>query len=360
MAAPVDGVPDAELLRECADAAVHAVSAAAIVTRAVQRHEHRGKIDKADGSPVTIADFAAQSLVIRELTRRLGERAPGLLRVVAEESSAYLRDPAHARERRAALAAAQGVWPDARDDEFLAMIDRGASTLEGADAPKAFWTLDPIDGTKGFIRGQHYCVCLALIARGVPVVGALACPNLSLDPERPLDDIAPDERGVVLIATPNEPVFVRPADDPDSRGRPMERLRRRDDALVFCESWESSHSDQSATRRVMTVLGDRGGGVGGRLIGPPARIDSQCKYAVAARGQADVFLRRPRDPRRRDWIWDHAPGHLIASRMGLRITDAHGVACDFSRGRRLEGNHGVLAALPEVHAEVLGALATLT
>lgn len=358
-----------------ARAALRAVSDAAIVTRAVQRQQQRGKIDKADGSPVTIADFAAQAAIIRSLTRAAGaagggggaggaggERGELPLRFVAEESSAYLKRAEHEKERRAALEALRLVWPEATEEEFLSALDFGAAGLEGEpgghDRPEAFWTIDPIDGTKGFIRGHQYSVCLALVERGVPSVGVLACPNLSADLERPFDD--PDPHGITVVAEARGGrVETVPADEPGARPRELEVAPRsgasgEEGAIRFCESWESSHTDQSATRRVMRVLADAG-----HAIGPAARIDSQCKYVVAARGQADVFLRRPRDLHRRDWIWDHAPGWLIATQAGLRVTDAHGRDVRFGLGRTLSANHGVLAAPEAAHALVREALAQL-
>ena len=53
------------------------------------------------------------------------------------------------------------------------MIDRG-----GRESGHRFWTLDPIDGTKGFLRGDQYVVALALVVKGEVQIGALACPNL--------------------------------------------------------------------------------------------------------------------------------------------------------------------------------------
>ena len=44
-----------------------------------------------------------------------------------------------------------------------------------------FWTLDPVDGTKGFLRNQQYAIALAYIERGTPVVGVMGCPNLPRD-----------------------------------------------------------------------------------------------------------------------------------------------------------------------------------
>ncbi len=39
--------------------------------------------------------------------------------------------------------------------------------------------LDPIDGTKGFVRGGQYAVGLAYVIAGVPVLAVVGCPNLA-------------------------------------------------------------------------------------------------------------------------------------------------------------------------------------
>jgi len=294
--------------------------------------------------------------------------SPALIQLFASHDEAvfdyiaFRRDMEALTAERAALEALRLVWPEASEDEFLSALDYGAAGLEGEpgghDWPEAFWTIDPIDGTKGFIRGHQYSVCLALVVRGVPTVGVLGCPNLSADLERPFDD--PDPHGITVVAGGGDAgVWAVPTDEPGTRLRRLEVAPRsgasgEEGAIRFCESWESSHTDQSATRRVMRVLADAG-----HAIGPAARIDSQCKYVVAARGQADVFLRRPRDSHRRDWIWDHAPGWLIATRAGLCVTDAHGREVRFGLGRTLAANHGVLAARGTTHALVRRALAQL-
>jgi 3'-phosphoadenosine 5'-phosphosulfate (PAPS) 3'-phosphatase len=43
------------------------------------------------------------------------------------------------------------------------------------------WALDPIDGTKGFLRGEQFAVCLALIVDGQVQLGVMGCPNLPVD-----------------------------------------------------------------------------------------------------------------------------------------------------------------------------------
>ena len=58
---------------------------------------------------------------------------------------------------------------------MLSWIDRGQEKLDPA---RRYWVLDPIDGTKGFLRKGQYAIALALIERGEIILGLLACPNL--------------------------------------------------------------------------------------------------------------------------------------------------------------------------------------
>lgn len=104
----------------------------------------------------------------------------------------------------------------------------------------------------------------------------------------------------------------------------------------------------------MDVLAKRGIG-----MGEPLRLDGQGKYAVVARGQADAYLRLPTKKDYVEFIWDHAAGSLIAAEAGVAVTDVHGRGLDFSRGRRLEQNRGIIAAAPGVHGAVIAALAEI-
>ena len=77
---------------------------------------------------------------------------------------------------RAVRDATAGERAELAGDQVCKWIDRGGSN----DYKDRFWTLDPIDGTKGFLRGEQYAVALALIVGGEVVVAALACPNLTI------------------------------------------------------------------------------------------------------------------------------------------------------------------------------------
>ena len=334
-------------------AAVRAVADACVLCREVQRNMAAVRaITKADQSPVTVADFGSQAVVARVLRDELG----GIV-LVGEETSAYLRNPEHSAELTATLAAVQTVWEGATEESLIEAIDVGASDPHhaGIAGLTGYWTLDPIDGTKGFLRGGQYAVSLGYVERGEVVLGVLGSPNLSADFERAFDN--PDERGCIHYALKGNGAFEVPADEAAGAGVHAARMepprRLAGEPVRFAMSVEAEHSDQS----VMGRLVERLGGDEESL-----RLDSQAKYAVVARGQADAYIRIPTRPAPHsytEWIWDHAAGAIIAAEAGCAVTDMDGRALDFGHGRKLAKNRGIVAAPAEVHGRILGALREL-
>ena len=90
-----------------------------------------------------------------------------------------------------------------------------------------------------------------------------------------------------------------------------------------------------------------------------ARLDSQCKYAVVARGQADAYLRMPTRKDYVEKIWDHAAGSLIAQEAGAVVSDVSGRPLDFAHGRRLETNKGIVCAAAGLHQSLVDVIAQL-
>lgn len=336
-----------------------AVYRAQIVTRAVQRSllddQH---ISKADDSPVTVADFAAQAVVNRTLHQHLGQQ-----RILAEESAAYLRGDEQQPLLLGVVKAARTSWPEATGEAVLSAIDSGVidpkTVRRAADLPERYWTLDPIDGTRGFIRGHQYAICLALIERVAGfsrvIVAALGCPNLSLDFDRPFEE--PDPHGLTFLATSDSATVQCAADDAPDRAAftPVKPATIGEGSaarpLRICGSYKASQQSTGAVTRLLDILNRDH-----ITVQPPRRLDSQAKYAVVARGQADAFVRAPREPDHEENVWDHAPGALIAQQAGVRVTDSVGLAMNFTDGTVLVGNRGILAAHPTVHDVLLPAI----
>ena len=329
------------------DAAVLAVKRATRVCRTVQGGKDDVRsITKDDRSPVTVADFASQAVVAHTLLQSLGT-----VTMVAEEASDELRSRLESGDNalpEAVLNAVQAVWPEATMDAMLGAIDLGGSDPV-RDALHGFWTLDPIDGTKGFLRGQQYAVSLAWIEGGTPIIGTLACPNLSRDFSRGFDD--PDPDGTVYMAVAGDGLAESSAVEGEDERTMIKRLEHPDDEPVrACESVESAHSKHDDTQKILDHLGG---------AGEPARLDSQCKYAVVARGQADAYLRLPTKKDYVERIWDHAAGSLIAIEADCAVSDIHGRSLDFGHGRGLEQNKGIVVAPAKLHGRIIGAIEEL-
>lgn len=289
---------------------------------------------KKDKSPVTVADFGAQALVLRHLADVFPEDL-----VVAEEEASVLRESANATLRAQVVEAVKAVEPVMDEEGVLEAIDRGQYP---GGAEGRFWTLDPIDGTKGFLRGEQYAVALALIENGEVVLGVLGCPNLQVDHEDPAS-----ERGCLFYAVRGGGAYAL-ALLPGAEERTI-RMRELQKAAQgrFCESVESGHTRHDASAQIAERLG---------VVNAPARMDSQCKYAALARGEADIYLRLPTRPGYVERIWDHAAGWIVVTEAGGRVGDVTGRALDFAQGRGLEQNRGVVAASAGIFDEVIAAV----
>jgi 3'(2'), 5'-bisphosphate nucleotidase len=317
--------------------AIDAVVKASRVCQAVQQRLVAGTtLQKGDKSPVTVADYGAQAIV----SHLLSDRFP-TLPLVGEEDAAALRDPANAALKDKVVDAVRSVLPDLTEDAILDAIDRG--TYEGGSTGR-HWTLDPIDGTKGFLRLDQYAVALALIEDGEVTLGVLGCPNLPVSAAN-----ADGPKGCIFVAVKGEGAYQRTLDDATEA-----RIQVTDIAdtaqASFCESVEKAHSSHSHSARIADRLG---------ITVPPFRIDSQCKYAAVARGDASIYLRLPTKPGYVEKIWDHAAGWRVIVEAGGQVTDVYGTPLDFGMGRRLEKNKGVIVTNGKVHSPVLEAVTTV-
>lgn len=304
--------------------AIDAVKTASEICRTIQAQlVSEDALTKKDKSPVTIADFASQAIICKTLKKHFPE-----IPIVGEENAHSLR----LEENRAMLEKIAAFLPGWQPDDILTAVDQGSG-----DATNLFWTLDPIDGTKGFLRGEQYAVALALIVNGKPEIGVLGCPNL------PFTEMS--DEGTIAFARRNEGAFTRCLTGGIINSA---QVSNHDAATTvrFLESVESGHADHGLQAKIMANFGEWAEAV---------RFDSQVKYAVLARGLADVYLRLPNPdkPDYREKIWDHAAGCIIVQEAGGRVTDVFGNDLDFSRGKKLLNNRGIIVTNNRLHEEVL-------
>ncbi|MCK4871441.1 MAG: 3'(2'),5'-bisphosphate nucleotidase [Phycisphaerales bacterium] len=285
-------------------------------------------LKKKDRCPVTVADYGSQAVICHALD----EAYPGLP-IVGEEDAAALREPDNAELRSRVESHVSNVCSSLRGDAVLAAIDRGNHDASAS----RYWTLDPIDGTKGFLRGEQYAVALALIEEGVVQLGILGCPNLPHANGAGCLFIA--QRGGGAFTAPLTDVTALTAIHTDDISDPS--------AARFCESVESGHSSHSHSAQVAQRLG---------VTTDPVRMDSQCKYGAVARGDASIYMRLPTRKDYEERIWDHAAGAIVIEEAGGRVSDVHGKPLDFSQGTTLKNNAGVIATNAPLHNQVLAAV----
>lgn len=205
---------------------------------------------KADESPVTIADRESEALILAALAKL----APGVP-VIAEESIAA------------------GHVPQIGD---------------------AFFLVDPLDGTKGYVRGdKEFTINIALVQGRRPVFGLLYAPALSdfyvtVAPDVTLGaTVAPDVATRTLETIAFAPVHSR-APDPNGLS-----------ALT-----SQSHVN-TATRDFLD----------GYEIVERKAVSSSLKFGLIARGGWDLYPRVGPTSE-----WDTAAGHAILAGAGGTVT----------------------------------------
>jgi 3'(2'), 5'-bisphosphate nucleotidase len=318
-----------------------AVQRAALLTQQVFKSKVKGEFSKSDKSPVTIADFGAQALIIKAIHQNFPNDA-----IVGEEDSHTLK---HNHQIRAQVweSVVSTTLPDEAEEsklgklqneqEMLDMIDLG----QDAGGPSGRkWALDPVDGTAGFLRGGQYAISLGLLVDGVVQVGVLGCPNLPRNRSAVSESngsLSAEEleRGIIISAIRGKGCSEFPLEPRGSLKRVQLPGKQLDNVAeaVLCEPFDSSHSSHDDQKAISKILG---------IHKQSVRMDSSAKYAAVARGMADIYLRLPTAKPYEERIWDHAAGYLIVGEVGGTVVDANGKDLDFSKGRTLKDNKGVV------------------
>ncbi|KAL7536784.1 hypothetical protein ACHAXR_007391 [Thalassiosira sp. AJA248-18] len=357
------------------------VLAACRVTRHVQPSSSNSieTISKQDASPVTVGDFASQALALQLIYNNFPSDM-----YIAEEGSEALRNDEDLLDK---------VWGAVNHvhegllskDQLMRAIDYGQGVDDGNNndeqptAKRKVWCLDPIDGTKGFLRGRveggQFCIALALIEDGEPVLSVLGCPNLPLAStpatktvpyglwsEKEVQDAEEHSvpfsksRGCLFVAVRGCGCYEVPLHmienyllgsySSGATGSPHANMwtqlhvtpndgtSKPPSQATFCLGVERGFSDPKGTvlKIARTIHGPdalTSDSDGVQDIKNSLRMDGQGKYGLLARGDAECFLRLPEEGYV-DWVWDVAAGYLILKEAGGTMTDVHGKPIDFS------------------------------
>ncbi|MBE9475187.1 MAG: 3'(2'),5'-bisphosphate nucleotidase, partial [Chloroflexi bacterium] len=186
---------------------------------------------------------------------------------------------------------------------------------------------------------------LALIVDGQVQIGVLGCPNLT-------EGYKPDAggSGTLAIAVRGEGAWLTSL---EADANSYQELHVSDIAVPvqarLLRSFESGHTNISQIDYFAQEL---------EVEVEPVRMDSQAKYVLLAFGKGDLYLRllSSKQPDYREKIWDQAAGSIIVEEAGGQVSDLHGKALDFTAGRMLLNNRGILASNGHLHSQALQAL----
>jgi 3'-phosphoadenosine 5'-phosphosulfate (PAPS) 3'-phosphatase len=291
---------------------------------------------KPDGSPVSAADLAIQIAVTWTIRERFGASD----HIVGEEGASSVSMPGGRTLLDRAVRALRDAFGSEcpKDPEALLLEE---STLTADSWPRDWWTIDPIDGTKGFRSGRHFAICVARVEDSVPMVGALSCPTMPRSGD-PMEMQPTGDSGTLYAALAGSGAWSvdgqrymggdadavrlsRPADRPAQRGEGS--------PWIVCDSIEGG----DRAERMRGVVSRAG------FPWTTISLDSQCKYALVADGRADAFMRVPSTKGRSETAWDHVAGLVICAEAGAFAGDLNGAEVRCANGPDLTRSRGVLA-----------------
>lgn len=333
------------------------VQRAVIATKTVLASVEKGVTAKGDNTPVSLADFAGQALLISAIYAAFPDDI-----IVGEEDASDLRSNSHLAHQVWELVQSTKLEDEASEkllsrpstlEEMLDLIDLGGSAAPSKSGRS--WFIDPVDGTKTFLEGTQYCVVAGLLEDGEEKLATFGCPHISLrhsPPKISEAEDAVDRRGpgYLVSAIKDQGTWVRSLSNGTlERAERVEKRPNATDpsALIFTESLDTTTPALPNRSRIAERL---------EAAWPPVHIYStQLKYVACALGACDVYLRAPKDPHKAPYVWDHAGGILIFEEAGGKVTDLLGKKVELTAGRKLVENLGILATPEDVHDKVLQA-----
>ncbi|KAI4299272.1 hypothetical protein L6164_032747 [Bauhinia variegata] len=324
-------------------------------------------LEKNDSTPVTVADFGVQALISLEL----GKLFPSIP-LVAEEDSTFLRSTNLADTVfNAVTAKASSTDKPCTQADVLEAIDRGGKdAFAFGSKPATYWVLDPIDGTRGFVRATKalYVVGLALVVEGEIVIGVMGCPNWQEDLSKSTAEIQESNdivsgSGTIMIAHVGYGTWTRrfsfvqngmpklPGDWTRCFVDGSNLVHKARFCIPDSQTWESL-----PLSALFNATSNADGVGDNQILLLSICCGSLSKYMMVASGRASVFILRAKE-KTTIKAWDHAVGMICIQEAGGNVTDWKGNEVDlaadqFSR-RIIFPSGGVLVTNGNLHHQIL-------
>ncbi len=255
---------------------------------------------KSDQSPVTLADFASQLYIISKLKQYFPNDE-----IIAEEENFEFID----------LKAENLIKRCFNELNFEKLkIIKEIIGFKGKSSERQ-WTIDPIDGTKGYQKGLSYAVGIGFMVKSTPRVCAIAVPNYN-------------EKLLAIFSAEENQGAQASYDDKDFK---LIRVNQ-NEVIQNIRLCHSLHYDQPWVLNFAKKIG----------IKHFIQIDSMAKFCMVAEGTADLYI-KPLDENH-SFTWDFMPGDLIVREAGGEVTDLNGAPLKFNNKMCLWTAPGIIAS----------------
>ena len=276
------------------------------------RTKHSSSFIKKDDSPVTLADFASQIFIISEIRKKFPEDQI----IAEEESSNFLNSNAKDLLKRCYKSLRINIEKSLKES----LDYRGPNSNRQ-------WTVDPIDGTKGFQKNLAYAIGIGLMVQFEPMVSAIGVPNYK------------NTSLSIFSAEKNKGAKVSHGDQNFTKIRVSEIKELKTSRMCY-----SLHYNKPWVLDFAQSLG----------ITNFIAMDSMAKLCMVAEGSAEIYV-KPMNIQR-SFTWDFLPGELLVKEAGGVITDINGNLIKYKNDKCKVTAPGLIASNGINHEDLIVAL----
>ena len=267
---------------------------------------------KKDDSPVTLADFASQIFI----TSRIKKYFPEDQIIAEEESGVFIDSDAEIIIKKCFTSLNITFKENLKET----LNYRGSSS-------KRQWTVDPIDGTKGFQKGLAYAIGIGFMIQAEPTICAISVPNYK------------NTSLTIFSAEKNQGAKVSYGDQnftkiSVSNEKDIKKFR-------ICHSL---HYNKPWVLKFARSLG----------VTNFIPLDSMAKLCMVADGSSELYI-KPMNMQR-SFTWDFLPGELLVKEAGGMITDIKGNSIQYVNDKCKITAPGLIASNGIRHEELLSYL----
>ena len=260
---------------------------------------------KQDNSPVTLADYASQFFISFRISEYFPED-----QIIAEETN----------EVNLTVNDLDMIKSCYDDLNIYIEMDLSPKKLKS----ERQWTVDPIDGTKGFQKHLSYAIGIGLMINSKPRISIIGVPNFS-------------EKGTaIFIAEKGSGAKV------SYGGQPFSSIEAsKQNTLSKSLMCHSLHYDEPWVMKFASEID----------ITKFIQMDSMAKFCLIANGGADIYI-KPLN-KERSFSWDFLPGTLLVSEAGGKVSDLNGNPLKFLDEKLILSTPGLIASNSHIHQEIL-------